>query len=69
MNNEENEPLSSEGEASDWSDEIFERAQERVENPEEKISDLPSSQESEDTQSGEKGKIHPGRDSIKNNHC
>ena len=34
MSNEKDEPLSSEGEASGWSDEIFERAQERVENPE-----------------------------------
>ncbi len=65
MNNDENEPLSSEGEASDWSDEIFERAQERVENPEEKVSDLPASQESEDTQSGEKGKIHPEETQLK----
>ena len=40
MSNEKDEPLSSEGEASGWSDEIFERAQERVENPEEE-SDFP----------------------------
>ena len=39
MNNEEYDPLSSESEASDWTEEIFERAQERVENPAEEIGD------------------------------
>ena len=57
MNNEKDEPLSSESEASGWSDEIFERAQERVENPEKGVSDFPSSQESEEIQNGEKGQI------------
>ena len=37
MNNEENDPLSSESEAPDWTEEIFERVQERVENPAEEI--------------------------------
>ena len=58
MNNQENDPLSSESEASDWSKEIFERAQERVDNPEEK-SDPPVSQESERAQNGENEKISP----------
>ena len=65
MSNEKDEPLSSEGEASGWSDEIFERAQERVENPEEEISDLPSSQKSDGTQGGEKGQIDQKETQLK----
>ena len=64
MSNEKDEPLSSEGEASGWSDEIFERAQERVENPEEE-SDFPSSQESERTQNGEIGQIDQEETQLK----
>jgi len=58
VNNQENDPLSSEDEASDWSNEIFERAQERVENPEE-ISDSPDSSEAEGALNEENEKIYP----------
>ena len=58
MNNQENDPLSSESEASDWSKGIFERAQERVENPEER-SDSPDSSESEGALNEENEKIYP----------
>ena len=64
MNNQENDPLSSERKASDWSEEIFERAQERVENPEEK-SAPPVSQESEEAQNGENEKIYPEETQLK----
>ena len=65
MSNEKDEPLSSEGEASGWSDEIFERAQERVENPEKEVSNFPSSQESEGIQNGEKGQIDQEEPQLK----
>ncbi len=50
--NEENELISLEEETSDWSEDIFERAQERVDSPEEEAKDLPSVQETGEVQSG-----------------
>ncbi len=65
MNNEENDPLSPESEDSDWSEEIFERAQERIENPEEEMNDFSVSQELPGTQNEENEKIHSEEAELK----
>lgn len=57
--NEEEESVSSEEETSNWSEEIFERAQERVENTEGEVGDVPSAQKPEEVLVAEDAETQP----------